>query len=279
MNKEKIYNDFLHLNFNRITKKQKSKAREYIISSLEGMYEMKTQPKWYKILGIIPFKRCSNLESENPNYEILLTAHYDTHSWRQNYIQAFISRKIQYSNLTSLIIFCLFAILTLFLLAYILSFYFKINQKPSIIISLLVLILGIMGLPIWIVNPINPFKPATVHDDNNSGVIALIHVARLLNEKGYGNKVKLLFTDCEEKGLLGSKLFVKNNLESLQNKIIINFDCVGRGTNLFINAKNSSKLAKELQSLFLSKGINSTLFNKSFSDDRSFCKKASIQLE
>lgn len=93
-----------------------------------------------------------------------------------------------------------------------------------------------------------------------------------LQENGYDNKIKLLFTDCEENGLLGSKLFVKEKFTDLKNKIVINFDCVGRGDNLFITCHPDSKLAKQLQSFLFSKGINSTIYNKSFSDDKSFQK-------
>lgn len=272
MNKEKIYYDFLNLNFNRITKKQKSKTRAYIISFLEGMYKMESNPKFYKFLGIIPFKRCYNLESYSPNYEILLTAHYDTHIFRQNYIQSFISRKVQ-NNILISILFYLFWFLMLFLLPFILYVYFKANIICSFFIASILSILCVVGLPVFVRNKTNPFSSAPIYDDNSSGIVAVLHIASLLHKNGYNDKIKLLFIDCEEIDRLGSRLFVKSNLEDLQNKIIINLDCVGRGSNIFITSKDNSKLAKDLQCFLLSKNINTTLSTKSYSDDKIFQNK------
>lgn len=271
MDRENILNDFINLDFNRISKKQKSKARDYIINSLQELYKVEFHSEWYKIFKIIPFARCHNLESKNSDYEILLTAHYDTHRFRQSYIQAFINRKIQYSGPFVKTLHYLFIILFYFTLSVILVTYFKVCETFTIFLSLIISIIIFIGFPIFTTHR-NLFNPAPVHDDNNSGVITLIHVAKILYERGYGDKIKLLFTDCEEKGLLGSQMFIKNNLDNLQDKIIINFDCVGRGSNLFITSKNNSELAKELQSLLSSKEIESTLYTKSYSDDKSFQK-------
>lgn len=75
MNKEKIYNNFLNLNFNRVCAEQKLKARDYIISTLDNIYNMNTIHGKSSKCGVFKFN-CYNLESENPDYEILLTAHY-----------------------------------------------------------------------------------------------------------------------------------------------------------------------------------------------------------
>ena len=65
MNKKDILNDFKHLNFNRVSKKQKKKAQDFIINSLDGKYKMNIQPKWYKFFFFILWKKCYNIESEN----------------------------------------------------------------------------------------------------------------------------------------------------------------------------------------------------------------------
>ncbi len=266
MDKEKIYNDFMNLNFNRINKKQKYKAREYIINSLQGMYDMSTvHGKYYGV-------KCYNLETQNPDYKILLTAHYDTHDFKSNYIQSFIIRKVQYSSWKLNVLFYFFLLIIFSKLLSSIQTYFNITKFGSLVLSPILLVLILNGFPTFLFTKIKPFNSAPVHDDNNSGIIALLNIAKLLYEKGCSNKVKLLFTDCEEKGMFGSKLFVKNNLTDLKDKIIINFDCVGRGSNIFITSKNNSLLAKELQSFFLSKQINSRLYTKCFSDDKSFQK-------
>jgi len=266
MDKKKIYNNFFNLNYNRTNEKQKSKARDYIVDSLKGMYKINIAHEKYFKHKISPHS-CYNLESKNSDYKVLLTAHYDTHIGRHTYIQAFISRELQNKGpiLPAILHLLLMVILTLFL-------YIFLNFKIiyGFVLSFILVLFNLMGIPLCIPNKAKPFRPAPVHDDNNSGIIALIYIAKLLYEKGQSAKIKLLFTDCEEKGMLGSKLFVQNNFENLKNKIIINLDCVGRGSNIFITFKNNSKLAKELQCFFLSKNINTTLSTKSCSDDKSF---------
>ncbi|TCU64166.1 peptidase M28-like protein [Tissierella praeacuta] len=274
MNKKDILNNFKHLDFNRVSKKQKKKAQNFIINSLDGKYKMNIQPKWYRLLFFIPWKKCYNIESESSNYEILLTAHYDTHGWRQFYKQAFIFRKMQLNSFSKFSILIFIAItLIYFLLNCILIEILNISLIIGLLIPFSILLLTVMGFPIRISSILHQFNSAPVHDDNNSGVVTLIHLAKLLEEKGYSHKVKLLFTDCEENRFLGSKVFVRDNLKTLRNATIINFDCVGRGDNLFITAQEGSKLAKKLQNLFLSRGIDSTFYNKSFSDDKVFRKK------
>lgn len=268
MGKEKIYNDFLSLNFNRINEKQKLRARNYIIDSLMEMYKINIiHGKYFKCK--IFSHNCYNLESNNNNYQILLTAHYDTHGYRQNYIQSYLLRKLLSNKFMCSLIALLLALI-IFRFSIILKNSPKICSFLTLTIIFLLYKLLFWGFPLCLKFSSNSFNPAPIHDDNNSGVIALIYIAKLLYEKGHSNKIKLLFTDCEEKGMLGSKLFVQNNFENLKNKIIINLDCVGRGSNIFITFKNNSKLAKELQCFFLSKNISTTLSTKSCSDDKSF---------
>lgn len=270
MDKKILYDNFMNLNYNRITNKQKYKAKNYIITSLNNTYNFKIRNEKIYKFKFIPF-RCQNIESYSPNYQILLIAHYDTHWLRQDYVSAYITRRLQQlSKFKSLIYSMLFIIVFTYLLI-IFRNHFNIFHF-FLIISIFLVLLYLLGFPLFLSVNSRRLSPSPIHDDNNSGVITLIHVAKILYEGGYGDKIKLLFTDCEEKGLLGSKMFIKNNLDNLEDKIIINFDCVGRGSNLFITSKNNSELAKELQSFLSSRDMKSTLYAKSYSDDKSFQK-------
>ncbi|CAK7010783.1 hypothetical protein [Tissierella sp.] len=95
MDKDELNMYFLDLNFYRVTKKQKSKAREYIVDSLQELYELECHSKWtcLSLNSITPLSRCCNLESKNSNYKILLMSHYDTHDLRHDYISAYLTRK------------------------------------------------------------------------------------------------------------------------------------------------------------------------------------------
>ncbi len=75
--------------------------------------------------------------------------------------------------------------------------------------------------------------PATIHngaDDNGSGTVLLLEIARRIKEAGY-NKHNYLFIafSAEEKGLLGSKAFLsQHNVNNSSMLAMLNFDMVGR---------------------------------------------------
>lgn len=74
---------------------------------------------------------------------------------------------------------------------------------------------------------------ASIHngaDDNGSGTVLLLEMARRIKEAGY-NKHNFLFVSfsAEEKGLLGSKAFLsQHNFDNASIMAMLNFDMVGR---------------------------------------------------
>ncbi len=227
--------------------------------------------------GIIPFKT-KNIESSNDDYDVVLTAHYDTHIARENYILSFYSRRFQLNRnifvkiLGTGLIFALMAL-------------YMFNLKPVLMnLMLIASNLIVIELPYGVVNVISalavvstliilyPKKPFTA-DDNTSGVVGLIKLAKMLKENGLGNRVKIVFTDYEEWGTLGAKSFIKENEDKLKDKIIINFDCIGRGSNIIITSPKESELAKKLKEHFESLDHNIKSYPISCSDDKAFQKK------
>ena len=97
-------------------------------------------------------------------------------------------------------------------------------------------------------------------DDNTSGVIALLLLAKKCKESEINN-VKFIFVDNEELGLIGSrahrKYLEKENL-ILPNSKIISLDCVGVGKLPLIIRNSKSKYE--------------TLFFKKLKDEFKFCK-------
>lgn len=73
-------------------------------------------------------------------------------------------------------------------------------------------------------------------NDNTSGVATVLSVMAE-NPK---NAAYILF-DNEEKGLLGSKALLKKNKGLWENKLLINFDCVGNGDNIVIIASEKAE--------------------------------------
>lgn len=73
-------------------------------------------------------------------------------------------------------------------------------------------------------------------NDNTSGVACVLELAK----KYERDDIAFILFDNEEKGLLGSKGFNKENKKLMINKLVINMDCVGLGNNvLFISKKDA----------------------------------------
>ncbi len=73
-------------------------------------------------------------------------------------------------------------------------------------------------------------------NDNTSGVATVLSIMAQKPEN-----VAFILFDNEEKGLLGSKTLLKSNKELWQNKLLVNFDCVGLGENIVIIAMENAE--------------------------------------
>ncbi len=92
-------------------------------------------------------------------------------------------------------------------------------------------------------------------DDNASGTVAVMELARCLKQEGPKNYNYILCAfSGEEKGLLGSERFVKsvffNSYNTSEIKFMLDFDMVGRlgafGNVLYVNGIGSSKQWKKI---------------------------------
>lgn len=121
-------------------------------------------------------------------------------------------------------------------------------------------------------------------DDNASGTVAVLELARYLKQEGPKNYNYILCAfSGEEKGLLGSESFVNsvffNSYKSSEIKFMLDFDMVGRlgafGNVLYVNGVGSSKqwrknIRKNLPDDFYIKKIPDGMDG---SDDYPFYKK------
>lgn len=84
--------------------------------------------------------------------------------------------------------------------------------------------------------------PANRHtaNDNTSGVITLCEIWSQLNDE-QKKQVALVFFDNEEIGLVGSSLFKKMNKKLMDNKLVVNFDCVSDGDNILLAVSKAAQ--------------------------------------
>ena len=77
--------------------------------------------------------------------------------------------------------------------------------------------------------------PANEHtvNDNTSGVTTLIDTMTILPDE-LKSDVAFIFFDLEEAGLVGSKSFFKKHKNVMNNKLLVNFDCVSDGENILL---------------------------------------------
>lgn len=102
---------------------------------------------------------------------------------------------------------------------------------------------------------LGPANPHTAND-NTSGVIQLCEIYAALTPEER-EKVCFVFFDNEENGLLGSSAFKSmHKKDKLDEKLLLNFDCVSDGNLLLIaiNKKVKQQYGAQLEGCFRGKG-------------------------
>lgn len=92
-------------------------------------------------------------------------------------------------------------------------------------------------------------------NDNTSGVATVLSAVKAMDPALRDDLAVILF-DNEEKGKKGSKAYYKDHKDALQNRTLINFDCVGVGEDVvFIAMKEAEKSPAwgDLQKAFCAK--------------------------
>lgn len=78
------------------------------------------------------------------------------------------------------------------------------------------------------------------YNDNTSGIAALFEIMKKLPDSARQNAA-FIFFDNEEKHMQGSGSFAKKHPEIKKSTLIVNLDCVGDGTHLFVFAKKGAR--------------------------------------
>ena len=197
--------------------------------------------------------------------EVLFTAHYDTPA-TSIYPNLMMPRNKWLTMLYHTAIPVLIAFLSL-AVAYGIGYLCSIPQEYSYFVFLPIY-LGAFFLST------RCFTNKNNKNDNTSGVATLLTIAKKVGH----DKVAFVLFDNEEKGLLGSKAMAKKYKELMKNKLVVNFDCVGNGSEILYIAKkdamqdgNYFKMIKKLKNsekftvhLFSIKGSTSNSDFKNF---------------
>lgn len=167
--------------------------------------------------------------------KVILTAHYDTQP------NAIFPVFMGFSNW---IVFFLSQILSLLPIILIFIAYLFINGEfgqDSLTITFRDINIINIFLLAYFFQLIFGFANKHTANDNTSGVATLISILESLPQKDR-DKVCVVFFDQEELGLVGSSNFSKKYASFVQNKPLINFDCVSDGDTLtFISKKSFRK--------------------------------------
>ena len=200
----------------RKSKKQKQAFREAVTAYAQGLgYAVRTEKGTFQ---------CQNLilgEPETASY--LVTAHYDTcaRMLLPNFI-APCNPVVFWSYQMLLVAMLLAAALAAGFVAVALT-------KSSTIAQWVVLAVYWVLLLAMLVGPANKHNT----NDNTSGVVTLLEIARSLPEN-QRSKVAFILFDLEEAGLWGSASYRKAHKAQTDQQIVLNLDCVGDGDELML---------------------------------------------
>jgi len=168
--------------------------------------------------------------------EMILSAHYDTPAHSIIPMTAFCSGWVRY--LMGQLVITIPIIGAFLMLGYNVGYVIgslasQINLTQfsiTTVISILILL--------WFNQTVNGFANRHNANDNTSGVATLISILEDLPMEQRA-KVCFIFFDEEEKGLRGSQAFLQAHKEMMEQKPLINFDCVGNGQHLIFSAKQA----------------------------------------
>ena len=167
----------------------------------------------------------------------LITAHYDT-SVRMLFGNHFCPK-----NLPVTIILALPTIVLFGVLGYLIGYHFA---KGEVLKGFLCLTMFVVLDLFKLYGPANGSNA----NDNTSGVVTLLEIARTLQDNLRRNVCFVLF-DMEEAGLVGSSAYRKAHKEETKHQIVLSMDCVGDGDEILLfPTKKFRKDGKKLAWLY-----------------------------
>lgn len=205
----------------RKSKKQKQAFRDAVQSYAEALgYEVTVEKGSMGSRNVI----IGNPESA----EYLVTAHYDTcaHMPIPNFITP--------CNFIVYLIYQLLIVAVLFIVAGAVTALVSLTTHDG------ALAMNAGLLMYWVMLLLMMVGPANKHNanDNTSGVVTVLEIARTLSEN-HREKVCFVLFDLEEAGLLGSASYRSKHKKATNQQLVLNLDCIGDGDEIvmFLTSK------------------------------------------
>ena len=108
---------------------------------------------------------------------------------------------------------------------------------------------GYMSLWVFIILMLVGPANKTNANDNTSGVVAVLEIAKNLPQV-YRGKVCFVLFDLEEAGLIGSASYQSKHKKETKNQVVLNLDCVGDGDEIMLfPTKKLKKDAAKMEAL------------------------------
>ena len=205
------------------------KYLESIFNKLEIKFNIDNHGKMIKSRNIIV--------GDIDEADTIFTAHYDTCAKLP--FPNFITPK----NIFIYLLYSLFLAFLMILSASICAFIAELLFHKSLISRLIYMFILFMDIYLMIFGKPNRHTA----NDNTSGLITLLTIIHGLDRE-YMNKTAFVFFDNEEVGLVGSSNF-KKKYKNLNDKLIINFDCVSDGDNIMFVCSKKAKFDKKFEIL------------------------------
>lgn len=221
----------------RKTKQQKQAFRDAVQSYAGSLgYESRVEQGRFG---------CRNLVIGDPEQaQYLVTAHYDT------------CAALPFPNFITPCNFLPFLGYQLFLAAAILLAAFAVGLLAGLAVGS-VGVGSVVGYAcVWVFIALMLVGPAnkTNANDNTSGVVTLLEIARTLPEN-QRSKVCFVLFDLEEAGLIGSACYRKAHKKASDSQLVLNLDCVGDGDHIrLFPTKRLKQDRKRLTSLYCACG-------------------------
>ena len=161
--------------------------------------------------------------------KVVFTAHYDT------------CAVLPFPNFITPKSIPIYVLYQLVLMAAIIAFVLALSFLAGMIHRALILPGYYVGLLALILGPANRHTA----NDNTSGVAAVLELMENLPEE-LRDKAAFVLFDLEEAGLFGSSAFAKKHKKAMQDKLLVNLDCVSDGETVLFCFRKKAKQDVEL---------------------------------
>lgn len=194
--------------------------------------------------------RSQNVIAGDPEHaKYLVTAHYDTCA--RMLIPNLITPCNPWLFLGYQLLVCLVLIVPSLIAGVLMGYLFH-----EFFVGYFVFMVLLWGLIILML--VGPANSSNVND-NTSGVVSVLEIARSMPEK-YRKDVCFVLFDLEEAGLIGSASYLKAHKKAASSQLVLNLDCVGDGDEILFFP--TSKLKKDRNQLALLERIAGTYGKK-----------------